>query len=364
MSDKIFGGLDFPTEKTVVKRGMKVEGWAFSNNNNEVEIEIYLDGNFIKKIHTGIPRYDVLQSHQNFQDIAYESGFLTKLAMPQKSIYQFHTLEIIAKTNQSSKTIAKVKIKLDTSDPTIILESWPDQGMTIDFKKGGQKTFDQMNQLTKLKPDYHVLDIGCQLGRLALPLSKFLNKNGRYEGIDIIYEAIDWCNKHISPKFPNFNFTLADVYNGWYNPTGKYKSHEYKLPYEDSSFDHVIVISVFTHMLTKDLNHYISEISRVMKKGATAWITFYLLNDETKQLLDLKETHIDFKYDFDGFRSIRNDKPESSVAWEESIVKNVCEKNELEIIKPIQYGGWRYAKDFSRKSGTIAIQDIVIVSKK
>lgn len=364
MNEEIFGGLDFPTEKAEVKRGMKVEGWAFSNNNNEVEIEIYLDENFIKKIHTGIPRYDMSKSHQNFQDEAYESGYLTKLDMPKKSIYKFHTLEIVGKTNQTSKTIAKVKIKLDTSDPTIKRESWPDQGMTIDFKKGGQRTFEQMHQLSNLKPNYHVLDIGCQLGRLAVPFSKFLNNNGRYEGIDIIKEAIEWCNKHISPKFPNFNFTLADVYNGWYNPSGKYKSHEYKLPYQDSTFNYVISISVFTHMLTEDLNHYILEISRIMKKGAIAWITFYLLNDETKKLLDLKETDIDFKYQFDGFRSIRNDKPESSVAWEESIVRKLCEDNNLEIIKPIQYGGWRYGKDFSRKSGTIGIQDIVIVSKK
>lgn len=364
MNEEIFGGLDFPTEEAIVKRGMKVEGWAFSNNNDEVEIEIYLDRTFIKKIHTGIPRYDVSKSNPNFQDMAFESGFLTKLAMPKKSIYKFHTLEIIGKANQTSKTIAKVKIKLDTSDPTIKRESWPDQGMTIDFKKGGQRSFEQMNQLCNLKPDYHILDIGCQLGRLAVPFSKFLNNDGRYEGIDIIKEAIDWCNKHISPKFSNFNFTLADVYNGWYNPSGKYKSYEYKLPYGDSSFNHVIVISVFTHMLTEDLKHYIAEISRVMEKDATAWITFYLLNDETKKLIELKETNIDFQYQFNGFWSIRKDKPESSVAWEESIVRKVCGDNNLEIISPIHYGNWRYTKDFSRKSGTKGIQDIVIVSKK
>ena len=39
MNEEIFGGLDFPTEKAIVKRGMKVEGWALSNNNDEVEIE-------------------------------------------------------------------------------------------------------------------------------------------------------------------------------------------------------------------------------------------------------------------------------------------------------------------------------------
>ena len=73
----------------------------------------------------------------------------------------------------------------------------------------------------------------------------------------------------IAPKFPNFHFTWADVFNGYYNPKGKSKPHEYKLPYESDSFDLVIAYSVFTHMLRDETENYFSEISRVLKHGGT-----------------------------------------------------------------------------------------------
>src|SRR3989337_2008959 len=43
-----------------------------------------------------------------------------------------------------------------------------------------------------LKPEETVLDIGCGCGRMARPLSQYLEK-GRYEGIDIVPLMINWC---------------------------------------------------------------------------------------------------------------------------------------------------------------------------
>jgi len=343
---------------------MKVEGWAFAISRKNLEIEIFLNEHFIKKIRCGIPRYDIEKKFPNYKNDAYVSGFLTKLAMPKKNIYRYHTLEIKAKAGNISKSIAKIKIKLDTTDPIIKRESWPDQGMTINFKEGGKLVFHQMQSLCNLKPNFHVLDLGCQLGRLAIPFSIFLDKNGSYDGVDIIPEAIEWTKKHIGEKYSNFNFTLADIYNGWYNPNGKVESHEYQLPFKDSAFDFVIMISVFTHMLENDLKNYFSEVSRVMKQRGLAWITFYLINDETLELLDSKSTNIDFKYKFEpGYRSIREDQPESSVAWDEEIVKKLCKQNGLEIVEPIHYGNWRYANDPEKTKKTLSIQDIMILRK-
>ena len=360
---EIFGQLDFPLEKSKVTRGMKLEGWAFSSSEEDLDIEIFLDDHFIKTIHCGIPRYDIEKKFPNYKDNAYVSGFLAKLDMPKKSIYKYHTIEVIAKNKKISKSIAKIKIQLDTTDPIIKRESWPDQGMTINFKNGGL-VFQQMQKLCNLKPNFRVLDLGCQLGRLALPFARFLDKNGFYDGVDIIPEAIEWTKNHIGKKYPNFNFTHADIYNGWYNPGGKVESHEYQLPFGESTFDFVIMISVFTHMLENDLKNYFSEISRVMKKGGLAWITFYLINEETLKLLDSKSTSIDFKYRYEpGYRSIRDDNPESSVAWEEGIVKEVCKKNGFEIIEPIHYGNWRYANDQAKRTKTLSIQDIILLRK-
>lgn len=338
MPGQIIGGLEIPVEYTTVTRGMKIQGWAFSTDHENVDIEIHLDGIYIKDIQTGIPRYDIEKSYSEYKDTAYTSGFLTKILMPDVSVYDYHTLEIIAKTKKISKSIAKVKIKLNTD---IIEKVWPDEGMTKQFRESGKETFYHMNRLCNLQPDYHILDVGCQLGRLAIPLSKFLNKDGRYEGIDIIREAIDWCDDNVTQKFPNFHFRWADVFNGYYNPKGKFQPYEYKLPYNDNSFDLVIAYSVFTHMLRKETEHYFSEISRVMKKGGKCWLTFTILDVESLKQIQLKKTLADFNYEFDGYRSTSIDNPEASIAWNENIIRDICKKNSLKIIEPIYPGHWR-----------------------
>jgi len=86
--------------------------------------------------------------------------------------------------------------------------------------------------------------------------------------------AIDWCRRKISSKYPNFHFQFADIFNGVYNPKGKIKPVEYKFPYENESFDFVFVKSVFTHMLPQDMEHYFSEIARVLRKDGRCLITF------------------------------------------------------------------------------------------
>ena len=215
-----------------------------------------------------------------------------------------------------------------------------------------------MKKFCDLKPNFHVLDIGCQLGRLAIHFAKFLNNDGGYDGFDIIGEAISWCKHNIAAKYPNFNFILADIHNGWYNQSGKFLPHEYKFPYGDSSFDFVMATSVFTHMFYKEMENYFHEISRVLKKGGQCWFTFTILDDESLKCLESKITLEDFKYKFDGFRSTKKDNPEASVAWEEEIIKKLCKECELTIKEPILPGSWRGVK-----RQTPLWQDIVIATK-
>lgn len=82
-------------------------------------------------------------------------------------------------------------------------------------------------------------------------------------------------SKNITPKYPNFNFQLADIYNKMYNPQGKYKASDYKFPYANETFDFVFLTSVFTHLLPQDMERYLSEIARVLKKNGRCFITFF-----------------------------------------------------------------------------------------
>ncbi|MFA5793636.1 MAG: class I SAM-dependent methyltransferase [Candidatus Brocadiia bacterium] len=227
-----------------------------------------------------------------------------------------------------------------------------------DFKKTGQEFFSYFLEIGGLKPDEKVLDVGCGIGRMAVPLTKYLDKRGAYEGFDIAADGINWCRKRITPRYSNFSFRLADVFNKSYNPQGKYKASEYRFPYDNKSFDFIFLTSVFTHMLPRDMESYLSEIARVLKSGGRCFITFFLLNTESEKLIDAKLSTLDFKYDIGGCRTVNKDAPEFAVAYAEGFIQEISQKYGLKVREPIQYGVWCGRNNF------LSYQDIIIAVKE
>ncbi|MGB2606112.1 MAG: class I SAM-dependent methyltransferase [Candidatus Sulfotelmatobacter sp.] len=148
-----------------------------------------------------------------------------------------------------------------------------------EFKQNGLDAFQRFLSLG-LKPSDRILDIGSGVGRKTLPLFDYITI-GSYEGIDPIAKQVKWCTQRITSRYPNFRFQQIDVWSKHYNRAGKIKPSEYRFPFADAEFDFVVMGSVFTHMFPEDVDHYIGEISRVLKAGARGWITFFLLNDES-----------------------------------------------------------------------------------
>ncbi len=132
------------------------------------------------------------------------------------------------------------------------------------FRTVGNLMVDWFKLYCNLRPDEKVLEVGCGIGRIAIPLTQYLT-SGSYEGFDIVPHGIEWCQTKISPRYPNFHFFLADVHNKAYYPQGQHPASEYTFPFGDDSFDFVFLTSVFTHMLPKDLERYTAEIGRVLK---------------------------------------------------------------------------------------------------
>src|SRR5947209_7452131 len=112
-----------------------------------------------------------------------------------------------------------------------------------DFRAIGAEFLERVVRATSLAPSQHVLDIGCGIGRLALPMTQYLNESGSYDGVDPIVPAIAWCETNISVAYPNVRFRHLDVRHPIYNPNGRQDATAVRLPFEDGTFDVVCMIS-------------------------------------------------------------------------------------------------------------------------
>jgi SAM-dependent methyltransferase len=136
-----------------------------------------------------------------------------------------------------------------------------------------------------LQPHHRVLDVGSGIGRMVHAVGDYITPPGGYDGIEIAPNGVRWCEEHITPTLPHFRFHHADVHNQVYNPAGKRRARVYRFPFADGTFDFVLLTSVFTHLLPRDVSHYLNEIARVLKPGGRMFGTFFLLSDERMKVV-------------------------------------------------------------------------------
>ena len=234
---------------------------------------------------------------------------------------------------------------------------------------GGPDTFEvisdmHINNLKKhveIGAGHSVLEIGCGIGRDAIPLIDVIGSKGTYLGVDIIKPSIDWCQKHISEKNKNFAFCHFDVRDQLHNSSGKLLTREIKLPVQEDSIDRIILQSVFTHMFPFDIQHYLKEFGRVLKKGGLIYATVFLYNDE---IIDSARrtnlTPFNLRFEHELIAGIRlNDPvyPTGAVAYTQLFINSLLEGSGLFYARTLN-GGWSgYYKD--PDDG----QDVLILSK-
>lgn len=226
-----------------------------------------------------------------------------------------------------------------------------------DFVEQGNRLRDLVIKYTGLKPDGKILDIGCGIGRLAVPLTGYLDEAGTYEGFDIVKKGIDWCEKKITGSFPNFHFLCVDLKNDLYNLNTDAEAKYFRFPYPDGHFDSIVLTSVFTHMMPADTANYLNQIARVMKKDGRCLASFFLLNPEIKKQMEENKILFKFLHPFEGYSLMDKKVKEANVAYDETTLLSLLEASGLEA-ESIHRGSW------SNGSSPLDFQDIVILRKK
>jgi SAM-dependent methyltransferase len=127
----------------------------------------------------------------------------------------------------------------------------------------------------KKKENNTILDVGCGSGLLAIASEPFLGQQGQYIGIDVSQQDIRFCREHY--PVPRFSFIHHDNHHPIYAPFQKYTRSQWNL--ESESLDLLLALSVWTHLSEKDALFYIREVNRVLKPGARAIITLFVLDE-------------------------------------------------------------------------------------
>ena len=117
--------------------------------------------------------------------------------------------------------------------------------------------------------------------------------------------------------------TMADVFNKSYNRKGRTKSSEYRFQHPDNFFEFTFLTSVFTHMLANDMEHYLSEIARTLKPGGRCMISFFLLTDESRRLMESGQSNPVFRHPLSNCTVSNPDSPEAAVAYDEHFVRQL-----------------------------------------
>ena len=225
-----------------------------------------------------------------------------------------------------------------------------------DFRAIGEELLGLLVRYGGLRPSDRVLDIGCGIGRVAIPMTRYLDPAATYDGFDIVKRGIDWCSRHITPRHPNFHFSLVDVRSSEYRDGGGADASRFRFPFGDHSFDFAFATSLFTHLVFAETRQYLRESYRVLAPGGRLFATFFLVDDFAKSKLPSRDPRFQFAY-ADGPQRLANaDNPAAGVAIEQSAA--------LELIREagfaaheIHYGQW------CERPGGVTFQDVVVCTK-
>ncbi len=225
-----------------------------------------------------------------------------------------------------------------------------------DFRAQGNKLLQYFIEDAGLQPHHDVLDIGSGIGRIAVPLTTYLNEEGSYEGFDVVETGVKWCRQNITSRFPNFKFQYIELDNDLYRSAGA-DAASFVFPYEDDNFDFIVLSSVFTHMLPDEVANYLREIGRVLRPGGICFATFFVWNEASAKV-DQQNPTFAFPYDHGHYRLMDERVASANVAYDEHYLHQLISQAKLNLQQTF-YGYWSKGQRGQSKD----FQDILLLRK-
>lgn len=347
----VYGGIDSPTPDTKLPRAeVSVIGHVFHTEGHVCDVKIFVNGKFIEEARWGLPRYDVYR--QCLTASSYESGFVVRFGLEDGLEHEYELTALVTCDGREFTLgpVTFVAERLQTGDSFTSRPFFP-AGAPGVFRTAGEEMLELMINEAGLTPSHSVLEIGCGMGRGALPLCTYLNADATYTGFDVMREAVEYCNANISTRYPNFSFFHLDVENRMYNPNADSLVRSSRIPLGSEAVECCFLWSVFTHIRPADIAAYLTEICRVLKPGGYLTASFFIMNQHRRDRFE-QGLGMDFK-PIEDFWTLTHDNPELAVCIDEDRLRSMYEDAGLVI----------EATKLTTGEPVIGQQDIVIAFK-
>ncbi|MBZ6075158.1 class I SAM-dependent methyltransferase [Microvirga puerhi] len=208
-----------------------------------------------------------------------------------------------------------------------------------DYRAIGAEYLGHFVRLGGLKPSHRVLDVGCGIGRMAVPLTQYLDgEASRYEGVDPVKDGIEWCVQNITSVYPHFRFCQIDLAHELYNPGGALGGHEVVLPFSDASFDFIAMVSVATHLPIAEIAAYSREIRRLLSPVGRLFMTTFLVLDGDLERENARPKFVPGKDPGTWYGA--PDAPLAAIGFDRNLVEQAVREAGLQI-ECVSLGHWR-----------------------
>jgi SAM-dependent methyltransferase len=217
---------------------------------------------------------------------------------------------------------------------------------------GGPESFAEISDLhirniddaCGLRAGLDVVELGCGIGRDAIPLAEIISPTGSYVGVDVMGPSIAWCTANITARHPNVRFVHHDIQDDLHNPAGTMRLEDARLPVADASVDLIVLQSVFTHMLPPAVSHYLDEFRRILRPDGRVYGTFFMVDADilaTARRTNLTQWDLRFEHrDKSGVLLNDPSHPTGAVAYEMELLDRLLARADLELAAPIRLGAW------------------------